>query len=308
MQNAIMRSLFLFAIGACVLLACSPSALAARKARLTELEREALEAAARVGGRRRLQQTIWDLLESLDLNEPVETLWGQEYPAVDIFDSNYDSTIGYGGGYGFYGYYGYYLGVYGTYGTYDMDFLAHDFYWTKDEVTGELTLNDDGTVDEVLKLDIPGVDLDESDFELLGALGRRRLQSLVLEELLQKGLLNDDPPGTLDKLKPGEAGTEDYPWVEEDEASYLGVVDYNPAYPGLGYYGLYWGHAYGYYYGSAPVYGTYGFKDFSEFDAMRELAKELLDDAVNQAALDDLYDSIDTDDPELKKKPWNPYK
>lgn len=39
---------------------------------------------------------------------------------------------------------------------------------------------------QVLKLDIPGVDLDESDFELLGALGRRRLQSLVLEELLQK--------------------------------------------------------------------------------------------------------------------------
>ncbi len=41
--------------------------------------------------------------------------------------------------------------------------------------------------------------------------------------------------------------------MEEDEASYLGVVDYNPAYPGMGYYGLYWGHAYGYYYGSAPV-------------------------------------------------------
>ncbi len=98
-----MRALLFLAVSACVLLACSPAALAARKARLTELEREALEAAARVGGRRRLQQTIWDLLESLDLNEPVETLWGQEYPAVDIFDSNYDPSIGYGGGYGFYG-------------------------------------------------------------------------------------------------------------------------------------------------------------------------------------------------------------
>lgn len=31
----------------------------------------------------------------------------------------------------------------------DRPAVAHDFYWTKDEVTGELTLNDDGTVDEV---------------------------------------------------------------------------------------------------------------------------------------------------------------
>lgn len=43
---------------------------------------------------------------------------------------------------------------------------------------------------------------------------------------------------------------------------------------------------------NACSYGTYGFKDFSEFDAMRELAKELLDDAVNQAALDDLYGEL----------------
>ncbi|KAG2437834.1 hypothetical protein HXX76_005453 [Chlamydomonas incerta] len=265
-----------WALVAAVLLASGP-AEAARKAFLSDLEASSSQAAASRSGRR-LQQS------EIPAGADVEILDSADYDVIEVLSAAYDPMIGAYGGYGVYGYYGNFYGVYGSYaGDFFVDYMSE---LTDEEIFAELDIGEMTPAGEQL----PG--------------GHRR-------SLLQHGgdmhggdmhggdLHGGDMHGP---RRGGEhhRGPQEVPVEDPELLDWpFEVNDYGAAFEfhneGVGYYGMYSGFAYGSYTGMTSVYGGYYGGDWwldaaGVWQHMEEMgtAAWLLDDAVQQAAEEDL--------------------